>query len=124
MREREIPAGGFAPYRWVITRDMFWEERVRNGELELEIIAGKVTGKEITPKPETGTEGPWNVDSTMKLVKCFRMFTMDGNKIDWSYEGWASEECEFEPLDDFGRPNFGCEGIMYWHAQKMEWEPL
>lgn len=99
-----------ASYRWVITRDFAWERSIKDGETD------------FVQKPEVARSGPWNVDPSMKLTKCFRMYVIDGDEREWVYEGWASKDCDFEPLDDFGRPNYGCEGICYWSSREMDWE--
>ena len=99
-----------ADYRWVITRDIYWESQIKSGETDL------------VSKPEVGRSGPWNVDATKPLKKCFRLYIEDGNEVEAIYEGWASETCEMEPLDDFGMPNFGCTVIKWFNSQTLEWE--
>lgn len=51
----------------------------------------------------------------------FRMYTDDDEVI---YEGFAKECVHFEPLDDFGMPNYGCTYIMYYNNKSLMWEIL
>jgi hypothetical protein len=50
----------------------------------------------------------------------FRMRDGDGNII---YEGFSSAE-NFDPLDDYGQPNFGCSDIQYLNLKTNKWETL
>jgi len=73
------------PYRWKITKDRI------------------DTGAE-------GTEGPRNLDPTIKSNPArFSMYDDDGECY---YEGMIYGEFDgFEPLDGFGTPNAGCTEI-------------
>jgi hypothetical protein len=52
--------------------------------------------------------------------KPFRILDDDGEVY---YEGLATPETDFEPLDDFGMPDAGCTEIQYKN-DKGEWETL
>ena len=41
------------------------------------------------------------------------MFQLLGPDGEVRFKGRASENCQYEPLDQFGNPEFGCTGIAY-----------
>jgi hypothetical protein len=49
------------------------------------------------------------------------MLDADGNLI---YEGLSDNNSSFDPLDDFGQPNWGCTTIQYLNPKTKKWEPL
>ena len=80
------------PYRWVIDKDHFGE------------------GPKGTNLNAKGKEGPfgldWSIDENMSR---FSKWTDDQECV---YEGRIFGDYDgFEPLDDYGTPNFGCTAI-------------
>jgi len=68
--------------------------------------------KALFDADETGTKSrSWATCSTLVVdLVPFRMLDGDGNVY---YEGLATPDADFQPLDDFGRPNAGCTEIQY-----------
>lgn len=62
------------------------------------------------PMP-TSVWGPKNGQIGREMPKKFQMFDDDGNLY---FEGYATEDCNFHPLDDYGGPGFGCTYIKYF----------
>jgi len=101
-------------YAWVITRDLFAEE----------------FDDEST---DVGTWGPHGATEDMVAAAkakgvgvSFKMYDGDGNHV-YSGRIWhrkGKDHCEFQPLRDFGEPNFGCTEIRYRNAESGEWEAL
>ena len=61
-----------------------------------------------------------NYQNTCAEWKPFRMLDDDGEVY---YEGLATPDTDFEPLDDFGMPDSGCTEIQYKNKDG-EWETL
>lgn len=91
-----------APYRWVITRDRD-HERYPEG------------------KSAVGVSGPYAASETVTAnATKWTLWDDDGDCI---YEGMIYGDFDgFEPLDDYGMPNFGCTAIKMPHHEtgKME----
>jgi hypothetical protein len=122
------------PYAWVITRDR---------DLELN---GDGDGRY---ESSVGVEGPSNAPDDLlalaKQGKGTRFRTFDEGDIDDCnedhpgavaadhelygvvYEGVLVDpegEWPFGPLDDYGRPNYGCIGISLFDEKKQIWEEV
>lgn len=118
------------PYAWVITRD-------RSAELN------------PNSRSEVGTEGPSNAPDELldqaKLGVGVRFRLTDEGDIDECYadapgavtrghetyglvyEGIILDpfdEWPFGPLDDFGRPNYGCVGIQLFNDETGKFEEV
>jgi hypothetical protein len=88
---------------WIITKDHFGE------------------GKEGTNSNAVGVMGPGDYEGDGSELKIeFRMYCDDGELV---YEGRMSRE-DFDPLDDFGAPNFGCTRLDYFNTTTNQWEIL
>jgi len=79
-------------HRWVITVDHYAE------------------GKPGTNSNAVGIMGPRGCNSLVDTPHLFKMYD-DGRIL--VYEGMSSR-VGFDPLDDFGTPNFGCTYIEYF----------
>jgi hypothetical protein len=122
------------PYAWVITRD-------RSAELSGE------PAEPGTNNNAVGIEGPRNAPDQLleaaRAGKGIRFRLLDEGDIDECcadepgavteghelygvvYEGWLVdplEEWPFGPLDDYGRPNYGCVGIQHFDEASGKWE--
>lgn len=96
-------------YGWIITRDVYAD---REGD----------------EHNDAGVMGPRGLSEAMaaRLKRgegdAFMMKDDDGELI---YRGRIIGDYEgFEPLDDFGMPNFGCTEIWYQNKQTRKWEVL
>ena len=102
-------------YCWVITKDHFADPKAP-------------LGSNLNAFGMSGPGGTTDKDAARTLSKgeAFRMYDGDKNLV---YEGKILIDREdmdvslFEPLDDFGRPNFGCVGIKYQDENGV-WEWL
>jgi len=74
-------------------------------------------GDEIAKPVKSRDYNDW-LKPKVDLEHHFRMTDGDDNII---YYGWC-DDYSFDPLDDFGKPNFGCTGIQY--IQNGVWEDL
>jgi hypothetical protein len=93
---------------WRITKD--WINVESNGFQDRPLI-------ESDPFDTVDTQvGRW--DPQNPANKTFRLYDDDGSLY---FEGQASAEVEFEPLDYFGR-SYGCTEIRYYN--KGRWEQL
>jgi hypothetical protein len=63
----------------------------------------------------------WDDNNHQQCNQPFRMLDADGNLI---YEGLSDNNSSFDPLDDFGQPNWGCTTIQYLNPKTKKWEPL
>jgi len=82
-----------ATYRWVINRDHMAEPGTQEG----------------TNENAKGIVGPRDPYQGADEMAHFSMWDDDGDCI---YSGQIYGEYDgFEPLDDYGTPNFGCTGI-------------
>lgn len=69
-----------------------------------------------------GVEGPRNLDESIPFEEKFKMYDDDGNLI---YTGRIGGDYSgFEPIDDYGMPNFGCTEIHYKNKKTGEWRVL
>jgi len=75
-------------------------------DMGLTKVRGTVSGKIYYSKRYIGNG---------RLSHRSRMLTDDRELC---YEGRSDDNSSFEPLDCFGRPNFGCTIIQYWQAGK------
>ena len=109
-------------YAWCITKDFDYERELKaGGEVQAEKTQGNATGM-------IGPRNP-GLNTVQEIRKHpdrnrFRMFDDDDNLI---YEGFLVHDKNsegFEPLDDFGTPNFGCTYIKYYNREKKLWETL
>lgn len=95
------------PYRWVITRDRDYE---------------RYGASDATLKSSVGIEGPYGASETVNdNGEKWTLWDDDGECI---YEGMIYGNFSgFEPLDDYGMPNFGCTAIKMPHhiTGKMEY---
>lgn len=96
-------------YRWKITRDFDYERE-------------EAHYKEMGYKSSVGVEGPYGTNDSITLTQTFRLVCHDGDETDVMAEGMASAGVDFEPLDDYGTPNWGCTGIEY--LENGRWELL
>ncbi len=102
-------------YCWIITVDHFADPKAKLGS------NARAFGL-------SGPSGTTDKDAARALRdgEEFRMYDDDKNLV---YEGKIIIDREdmdvtlFEPLDDFGRPNFGCTGIQYQDENGV-WEWL
>ena len=99
-------------HKWIITKDHFAD----------------LTAKPGTNCNAVGVEGPRDCDDRTadQLPDSFRMFDDDGElvcegKCDCLVNG---PEGGFEPLDDFGMPNYGCTYIEYLDPATGKWNML
>ena len=81
-----------------------------------------ITKDKISKGKRVGTKSA-NYDQLSFDVLCTVLFRMRDDDGHVYYEGKATPDCEFEPLDDFGMPNDGCTEIQYKN-EKGEWETL
>jgi hypothetical protein len=83
---------------WIIDKDHFAEANAKPG----------------TNANAVGVAGPFGYKGDgSELTHKFRMLDDDRELV---YEGRASHDGIFQPLDNFGTPNFGCTIIQYWQA--------
>jgi len=87
-------------HRWVITVDHYADLMAKPG----------------TNYNAVGMMGPRGCNPLVATPHAFRMYDDDRNLV---YEGFSSR-IEFDPLDDFGTPNFGCTYIEYLINGKWE----
>jgi hypothetical protein len=118
MTERDIvpvlPESEMAQYGWIIDIDHLWNP--------------EPTPPGLGYDNETGTSGPWNIpgDIAERLSSGEgRKFQMCGDgelyysgriitrEEEGSEESGPGSEEDFGPLEDFGKPNAGCEEIHY-----------
>ena len=91
---------------WVIDKDHFADQTKRQG----------------TNANAVGMCGPRGYKGNgSELPHRFRMLTDDRELV---YEGRSDDPGSFGPLDNFGRPNFGCTVLEYWDSQRKEWVEL
>lgn len=114
IREHTVEETDLSDYRWKITRDFDYEREAK-----------AVSPSDKSYTSAVGTEGPCNLDPSLKMPYRFRMYAEgdDGEDSLVVYEGYCSEE-EFYPLDDFGSPNWGCTTIKYYDKQTRKFEVL
>lgn len=55
------------------------------------------------------------------FTESFKMYDDDGELY---YSGWAKQDADFDPLDDFGMPNAGCTEIRYYNPKTDRYETL
>lgn len=111
-------------YAWCITRDFDHESLVEDG------VVG-YPKRERTNLNAKNLIGPRDagLDTVKEIRKHpdrqrFRMYTDDKELI---YEGYMVHDKNsegFEPLEDFGTPNFGCTIIKYYNNKLKKWEIL
>ena len=95
---------GNKPWGWII-------------DVDHDADPGKPPG---TNANAVGVKGPGHYKGDgSECTRKFRMYTDDNELI---YEGRANA-VSFDPLDDFGEPNYGCTRIDFQN-EKGEWETL
>lgn len=87
-------------YRWIIT---------------------KVNDVEVNSR--VGMEGPRGVDKTIPFEEEFRMGIQDCGFDTIYYGQIGGDYSGFEPLDDLGEPDYGCNEIQYLN-KNGQWEEL
>jgi hypothetical protein len=111
-----------ARYAWCITKDFDYERTLKEGGSE---------HPEGTNDNAKGKIGPCNPG--LKTVKEIRehpgreRFCMYDDDDYLIYEGFMVHDKHsegFEPLEDFGTPNYGCTYIKYFNPKTRKWEIL
>jgi hypothetical protein len=101
MDQKTAAAAKVPPWHWKITHDYLSEQYPEHGNA-------------------AGVEGPRGCDVNMPMPYRFRLLDDDGVLC---LEGVASR-VEFDPLDDYGMPAFGCTEIQFFNPSNNEWEVL
>lgn len=120
------------PYAWVILRDHICESLPGHLDPSLQEDCIGMCGKRPMSECSATVTGPRGITPDMIALatdtgRWFRMYD-DDDLIYYTGRLWinpsrSGEVDEFEPLDDFGRPNAGCTRIDY-RTDSGKWETL
>ena len=75
----------------------------------------KVTRDHLDGKDVVVRSRNWDEDAARKATLKFRLRDDDGIVY---FSGVCTPETEFEPLDDFGEPGYGCTEVQFKEGRK------
>jgi hypothetical protein len=90
-------------------------------EINTEYVEDWETGRVEAVKLDPPIVGPRDCDPNAKLTTRFRLYGDDGDLV---LSGMMSDDCEFDPLDDYGGPSYGCTELRFYDTSQKRWITL